>query len=382
VTLRNIIQVAMPWQESTLQEQRREVVRLALVPGANRSELCARFGISRKTLYKWLGVDAAGGELKDRSRQPHSSPRRSCSNLGERVVVWRSEHPTWGGRKIARRLLDEELHVSPSTVTAILRRKGLLDGPGAGKARAYTRFEREYPNELWQMDFKGHFPMLCGDRCHPFDCVDDRSRYCILLRACSNERELTVKSHLIAAFRTYGLPGSILCDNGGCWGAAGARDMTPLAVWLSLLGIQVLHGRPRHPQTQGKEERFHKTLDIDVLVRHGFADLPDCQRRFDKFREEYNGLRPHDSLKLETPASLYVCSPRTYPEGSPAPPEYLDSDIVRKVQGGGRIGFHGREFRVGKALKGQPVAIRPYQRDGQFEVVFFRSRVAIIDLTN
>src|SRR5207244_391223 len=147
-----------------------------------------------------------------------------------------------------------------------------------------------------QMDFKGHFPMVCGDRCHPFDMVDDRTRYCIALQACPDERTGTVKAHLTDALRTYGMPNAILCDNGGCWGAAGMRDLTPLAVWMSQIGIKVLHGRPHHPQTQGKEERFHRTLKDDLITRRGFADLPDCQHAFDRFRSDYNLVRPHDAL--------------------------------------------------------------------------------------
>jgi len=372
----------MPWHTFSVEDLRKEIVVLANVPGANRSELASRFGISRKTLYKWLAVATSGAELCDRSRRPHTSPCRTHKDVEAAVLEWRDKHPTWGGRKIARKLLGGPASVSASTVTEVLRRHDRLDGPGAGEKRAYKRFEREHPNELWQMDFKGHFPMLCGDRCHPFDIVDDRTRYCITLQACLDERTQTVKSHLTNAFRVYGLPNEILCDNGGCWGASGARDITPLAIWMCLVGIQVMHGRPYHPQTQGKEERFHKTLGDDIIKGRGFADLMDCQAAFDEYRSDYNLIRPHDSLGLETPASIYVCSPRPFPEGPLPPPEYSDLDIVRKVQAGGILHFQGREFRVGKALRGYRVALKPFEKDGRFEVRFGRSRVEVIDLND
>jgi len=370
----------MPWQTSTLETQRRELVTLALSVGANRSELAARAGISRKTLYKWIAVSASGGGLVDRSRRPLRNPNRSSAEVEAAVLAWRDKHPRWGGRKIARLLEKAGVRVCPSTVTEILRRNDRLDGPRAGESRGYVRYQREHPNELWQMDFKGHFPILVGVRCHPFGCLDDRTRFCLALKACSDERSATVQSCLTNAFRTYGLPNSILCDNGGCWGASGIRDMTPLAVWISLQGVQVLHGRPYHPQTQGKEERFHRTLDLEAIQGRGFVDIADCQRAFDRFRNDYNIERPHEALGLETPASLYVCSPRPFREGSPPAPEYPAADIVQKVQAGGVLHFEGREFRVGKALRGQPVAVRPYEQDGQYEVVFGRSRVQIIDL--
>lgn len=368
----------MPWQSLTVEELRKEIVTLANVPGANRAELASRFKISRKTLYKWLTLAASGSDLKDRSRRPHTSPCRASDEVEKEVLEQRDQEPTWGGRKISRVVGK----CSASTVTEILRRHGRLDGPGAGERRDYIRFEREHPNELWQMDFKGHFPMLRGDRCHPFDILDDRTRFCITLQACSNERSETVKSHLTNAFRTYGLPNAILCDNGGCWGASGARDVTPLTIWLSLVGVKVLHGRPHHPQTQGKEERFHRTLKEDVIVRRGFTDLADCQKAFDRFRGVYNLVRPHDSLGLETPGSLYVCSGRPFPEGPLPHPEYSAPDIVRKVQDGGLISFKCRPFRVGHSLKGYSVAIRPFEKDGRFEVRFGRSRIQIIDLND
>src|SRR5262249_24110405 len=160
--------------------------------------------------------------------------------------------------------------------------------PGAGAARGCTRFQRERPNELWQMDFKGHFATATV-RCHPLTVLDDHSRYCVGLRACGDERGETVRAELIALFRRFGIPERILCDNGPPWAAAGGEaKWTALAVWLLKLGIGVSHGRALHPQTQGKDERFHRTLDVEVIQRQIWADLRACQRRFDPWRHVYN----------------------------------------------------------------------------------------------
>ena len=196
----------MPWSEVSVMDLRLEFVMLAEQPGANVSALCRRFGISRKTGYKWLGRAGSGAALSDRSRRPRSNPRRTPEGMEASVLAVRSDHPCWGGRKIARRLADlgETDVPAPSTVTAILRRHGVALGQ-AGTPAAFQRFERLRPNELWQMDFKGHFALAQG-RCHPLTVLDDCSRFNLCLAACGNEQGETVQGHLRAAFRRYGLP--------------------------------------------------------------------------------------------------------------------------------------------------------------------------------
>src|SRR5205807_4484324 len=151
----------------------------------------------------------------------------------------------------------------------------------------FERFERAAPNELWQMDYKGHFATRAG-RCHPLTVVDDHSRYAVGLRACGDERGGTVQAELTAIFRQYGLPERMLMDNGSPWGSDALHRHTWLTVWLLELGVAVSHGRPYHPQTQGKDERFHRTLTAEVIGRRAFADLAECQRRFDAWRVVYN----------------------------------------------------------------------------------------------
>jgi transposase InsO family protein len=266
---------------------------------------------------------------------------------------------------------------APSPVTAILRH-GLLDGPRAGAPRAFTRFEHSAPNALWQMDFKGH--VACGTgRCHPLTVLDDHSRYNVVLRACPDERTATVREALTTAFRAYGLPERIAVDNGSPWGDREGSSYTPLGVWLLRLGVAVSHSRPYHPQTLGKDERFHRTLKAEVM-RRPLLDLADGQRRFDAWRRVYNRERPHEALADAVPAARYRPSARPYPEVLPSL-EYLPGDLVRRVQAKGFTHLHGRVVRLPKAFHGQRVAFRPLEVDGHYAVVFATVQIAEVDLT-
>ena len=369
----------MPWQEVSTMSLRHEFVMLARQAETNVAELCRRFGISRKTGYKWLRRHAqAGAEgLSDGSRRPRHSPKRTPSEVEAAVLEVRAQYP-WGGRKIRRRLevLGQVQVPAASTINAILKRHGLLE-PTQSMHRAFQRFERPAPNALWQMDFKGHFA-LGAARCHPLTVLDDYSRYSICLRACLDETTATVQQALTESFRRYGLPDDMLMDNGSPWGNTAEQVLTPLTVWLIRLKIRVLHGRPYHPQTQGKDERFHRTLAVEVLNHQRFHDLLDCQRKFDRFRDVYNLERPHEALELEVPATRYQPSARAFPEQFPDI-EYATGDIVRKVQDHGALYFRGRVFRTCKALRGYPVALRPTTTDGQFDVFFCHHKVAQID---
>src|SRR5665213_2004549 len=211
----------MPFKECSLVSQREEFCRLALGPGAHVRNLCGRFGISPTTGYKWLGqyraLGAAG--LADRSRRPLTSPGQTAPALEAQVMGVRLEHCAWGGRKIRQVLRNQGLAKPPSasTITQILRRHGVLDGPGAGERRDWVRFEHAAPNDLWQMDFKGWFDLNRG-RCHPLTVLDDHSRYALEIGACGDETGETVRARLAAVFRRYGLPQRILSDNGPPWG--------------------------------------------------------------------------------------------------------------------------------------------------------------------
>lgn len=372
----------MPWQEASTVSLRREFVQLAKSEGANVRDLCRRFGVSPTTGYKWLAryeiADLAG--LEDRSRRPHFSPGRTPADVEEAVLAERERHPAWGGRKLRARLVARGFQGVPSasTITAILWRYGRIDPVEAAQHQPWQRFEREAPNELWQMDFKGHFPLLVG-RCHPFTVLDDHSRFCLGLEACANERGETVREQLVAIFRRYGLPIAIVADNGAPWGST--AEPMELTVWLWQLGVAVHHGRPRHPQTQGKDERFHRTLQAELLSTRAFLDLADCQRRFAVWRDIYNCERPHEALGMVPPTSRYRLSSRPYPERLPSV-EYDRHDEVRKVQAKGEIFFKGHVFPLGKALRSHTVGLRSTSEDGVWSVYFGTHLIATIDLSN
>lgn len=372
----------MPWREVSTLSLRSEFVMLAQQEDCNISLLCRYFNISRKTGYKLLKrFKALGAEgLLDLSRRPHSSPLKSTECIEKAVVSLREAHTAWGGRKLKRRLEDLGHQGVPaaSTITEILRRHSLLDPAESVKHTAFIRFEHPEPNDLWQMDFKGHFAVGHG-RCHPLTALDDHSRYNIILRACGDERTSTVLSALTDAFRRYGLPKRITMDNGSPWGNKEAKDLTPLAVVLIRLGIKVSHSRPYHPQTQGKDERFHRTLKAEAITGNLFGDLKQCQVKFDQFRDIYNLERPHESLEMKPPISRYRPSNRPYQEQVPAI-EYGPDDQIRKVQAEGKFSFKGREFRVPKALQGNPIALRPTEVDGVFSVFFCQQKLKEISL--
>ena len=288
----------MPWQEVSVMEQRREFVRLAMQEGANRRELCRRFGIHPDTGYKWLDRFAAGdADLADRSRRPHTSPGRSDAAIEAQVLSVRAAHPAWGARKIVSCLArDGTRPPAASTVHAILQRHGLVIRPPGASAGPHQRFEKEAPNLLWQMDFKGWVRLADGVHCHPLTIVDDHSRFASCLAACANEQNGTVQGHLETTFRRYGLPNAMFVDNGAPWGdASGGQHWTRLGVWLLKLGVQLLHSRPYHPQSRGKNERFHRTLIAEVFALRILRDLAEAQYAFDEWREVYNRTSEHPS---------------------------------------------------------------------------------------
>ena len=292
----------------------------------------------------------------------------------------RGEHPCWGGRKIQRVLERQGLTgvPAPATITEIVRRHGALNGPGAGERRDWVRFEHAEPNDLWQMDFKGWFELGRG-RCHPLTVLDDHSRYALEIGACGDETGETVRARLEAVFRRYGRPWRILCDNGPPWGTAGHGLHSQISVWLMDLDIGVSHGRPYHPQTQGKDERFHRTLKAEVLDGGGLKTLAEAQAAFDAWRPIYNTKRPHEAIDLKTPATRYRMSPRAMPD-TVEPPDYEPQAEVVKVGRDGCIRFKRKTWRTSKAFAGKQLALRATDQDGLFDLCYRRHVLAQIDL--
>lgn len=373
----------MPWKAQDTMSLKLEFVALATKEGANRRELCRRFGISPQTGYKWLQRHAGEGSagLAERSRRPLRSPGASPAFVEEPVLALRREHPAWGGRKISRRLSDLGMaQVAPSTVTSILHRHGLITAEASQAAAHWQRFEREVPNALWQVDFKGHFDIPQA-RCSPLTMLDDHSRFNVALHACGQTDTQTVQAQMTRAFALYGLPAQINFDNGAPWGAPRSPgQLTDLGVWLVRLGIRVSHSRPYHPQTNGKDERFHRSLKAEVLRGRSFESLERVQAALDRWRTVYNHERPHEALKMATPASRYRHSPRALPSTLPEP-QYAPGDEIRQVGWFGELKFRERTYKLSKALHKQAVAVR--ERDGVeglFDVYFAHHHCLEIDL--
>jgi transposase InsO family protein len=365
---------------------RKEIVSLANRSDANIREISRRFNVSPKTIYKWLGrYDEKGEEgLRDRSRRPHQSPKRTGKPIESKVLKVRDRHPAWGARKIGARLraMGERVVPVDSTIHEILRRQQRIDPQESEKHHAWKRFEHAEPNQLWQMDFKGWFTVGGrGVQCHPLTILDDHSRYVVCLKACPNERTETVQLHMTETFRRYGLPERMTMDNGAPWGNDAEHRYTPLTVWLIRLGIGVSHSRPYHPQTQGKDERFHRTLKAEALRGRHFSNMGHAQQRFDEWLPIYNHERPHQAIGMAVPASRYQISWREFPAAL-ATIEYGSGDEIRRVQEKGYVGYKGHRIMLGKAFHGSPVAFRPTTHEGILDVYFCQHRISQIDMRN
>jgi transposase InsO family protein len=372
----------MSWKEVTaMQEKERFLATVPHWKGSFRS-LCREFGISPKTGYKILNRYKKYGleSLKELSRKPKNSPNKTTRAIEELIVKTRQLHPAWSGEKLKNYLYSKGYQQLPveKTIDRILKRHGLITIEESEKHKPWKRFEHENPNDLWQMDFKGHFAIGTG-RCHPLTLLDDHSRYSLLIKACADEQGKTVKAALIEVFRQYGLPLGMTMDNGSPWGYSGAQLHTGLTAWLIHLGIYVGHSRPRHPQTQGKLERFHRTLKLELLSRYTFEDLNEAQNGFDWWQKIYNEERPHEAIGHAVPAKRYKESERFYPEKLPEI-NYESGMIVRKVQQSGFINYKGKEYRVGAAFYGHPVGLKEAEEDGLMDVFFCHQRVVKIDL--
>lgn len=351
----------MPWKEETVEQQRTNFIILANKEGCNFSALCRQFNITRKTGYKWLERYRQGESLRSQSRAPYFRPRQTPTELEELILSVRINHPTWGPRKILRHLADKgnDGLPAPSTVASILKRNGFVSPEQSNSHTPLKRFERDSPNDLWQMDFKGHFGMCDGNRCHPLTIKDDHSRNLLCLDAYGNEQWVGVKGSLDRVFREYGLPNSILCDNGAPWGN-NKQGYTAFELWMMQLNVLPMHGRPLHPQTQGKEERFHRTLNEDILKRIPIRDLSHAQEIFDAYRIEFNTERPHEALGLDVPAKHYKKSCKHMPEELQEP-EYDTGKTLRKVNYKGYISVRQHRYYLSETFIDKYIELLPME---------------------
>lgn len=370
------MEMQMPWNERNAMMLREEFVIKAQEPTANISQLCREYDISRDVAYKWLRRYRENGYfgLSDRSKRPCCMPTRLSEESVSLILAARDEFPAWGAKKLLQ-LLDDRGHTHlPSIASAnrILKRHNKINPLESDKRKPFCRFEKEFPNELWQMDFKGCFATTEG-KCYPLTVLDDCSRFDLCLRACMSEDEISVRRALEAVFGEYGLPIAMTMDNGSPWRGGPGQRLSNLTVWLMRLGIQVMHSRPYHPQTQGKLERFHQSFKREVLRYHNFQNLKDAQINFDEWRYIYNHIRRHEAINMHTPAQEYKKSERKY-TGSLPEIRYLPGDIVKQVSQKGEIRFQGKKCYMGNHLRGEPVAFRSRQ-EGGWDVYYFQTRI-------
>lgn len=346
----------MPWKETNVLEQRARFVVEALQGKATISALCERYGVSRTTGYKWLSRfrdEGALGALVDRSRRPRRSPGKTPEVIEERVVELRRQYG-WGSLKLQRLLLAEGIELGRSTIDRVLRERG-LHRETARSRPAVKRFQRERPNELVQMDFKGQYRLADGGWCYPLSLLDDHSRYLLALAALPSTEGSGVWPVLEASFERYGVPDAILIDHGTpWWSSTNGHGLTRLSVQLIQQDIRLVYSGIAHPQTQGKVERFHRTMD-EWFEHHGVPQsLEGFGEALPKLRREYNTVRPHEALGLDTPALHYTPSARSY---APHPPEweYPPGADVRRLAHNGCLYVSGRYHFVCHALAGERV---------------------------
>ena len=354
----------MAWKVKTIMSQRHEFCLLALEPGSNISALCKQFSISRKTGYKWLNRYREEGEsgLHDHSRRPHHSPGRVDPQVEAIAVALRQEYEFWGPRKLHRLLRDQlppDLQPSKSTVARILKRNGLIkaqepktDWPAVG------RFERPFPNDLWQMDLKSYIRLPNGHKIYPVAILDDHSRYLLGLKMIPDQTDDSVINCWIEAAMEHGFPKDTLTDHGAQFRMVDEAS-SAFRVYLWACGVGHTQGRVAHPQTQGKVERFNGTLDIEVLSRHDYSDIDSWQSCLDEWRYLYNAIRPHQELGDEPPISRYRSSDRPFVEPDRNECIGKPGSVYRRVCPRGRISLGGQRIIVGRGFSSWMVENRP-----------------------
>jgi transposase InsO family protein len=365
----------MAWGSVDVEEQRMRFVIAASRKEKPFRELCEEFEISRPTGYEWRRRYQSGGyeAVVEKSRRPQHSPQRTSPEIEQLVVGLRQQRPDWGARKLQVLLERQGIGLPVITIHRILLRHQLVRREDRHRA-AVERFERSHPNELWQMDFKS--PVGWNAAMGPLSVLDDCSRYALALEGTWSTRAEPVRERLEEAFQECGVPEAMLMDHGTpWWNMKAATGATWLTLWLMKQGIRLYFSGYRHPQTQGKVERFHGAMAA-ALKRRGYPGLGERQSWLDEFRHEYNHLRPHEALGMQTPDTVWRKSDRSY-ETNPLSWEYEPGSEVVKVAGNGQIWIEGRRWEISRALAGEWVQlIRLEQR---ILVYYCRSLVRELD---
>lgn len=370
----------MPWSQVTPMDEKRLLIEDVCRGRLTITELCARHNISRKTAYKWIDRHAQEGlpGLEDRSRVPLSCPHKTPPELEAQIIQARQRHPTWGPKKLLGILGDDQPDApwpALSTVSEILKRNGLVKPPRhrfkpghPGKPAA----ESDAPNELWAVDFKGHFRTGDGIYCYPLTITDNFSRMILACHGLYTTACADAKVIFRRVFQEYGLPVRIRSDNGVPFATTALARLSDLSAWWIRLGILPELIEPGRPQQNGKHERMHRTLKAET-ARPPASSLRSQQRRFDSFRKEFNHERPHEALDQKRPGALYTTSPRPYPSRIP-PLEYPAHFEKRYVSANGGIRWSNRWINVSTCCVGEYVGLEEVD-NGAWDVYFGHLRI-------
>lgn len=360
----------MPWESRTVEDQRREFAQAAM-SCSNFSALCREFGIDRHTGYKWKERYEACQSLSDKSRRPHTTPTRTPEEVELLILAVRADNPGWGAKTIHKVLTNEGHTNLPcvKTVNNILHRYGCINPEESMKRHPFLRFEKDRCNEMWQTDFKGEFRMEDGNYCYPLTILDDHSRFSLKIEPRLGTANVVIPVFL-EVFREYGMPDSILSDNGAQF-AGFKKGYTQFERWLMDLDILPIHGRIKHPQTQGKIERFHRTMKQELLNHTRITNIEDAQNKFCIWRDKYNNIRPHEALNMRTPGEVYKPSQRQYREMIEKF-EYGGEYHVIKVNSWGYARFAHHQVYLSETMADRYIEFRPGQ-DGETFIACYRN---------
>ena len=372
----------MPWKVSGVVEKRKQFVSEYESGDWTMTDLCRAYGVSRVTGYevlqRWRQLGVQGLEEQSRAAQRH--PNQMAEEIEGEVLRMRAAHPTWGPRKLKKVLEGGgQRYPAASTIGELLQREGLAQS--RRKRRRAEPYQRPFesadrPNLVWCADFKGWFRSRDGERIDPFTMTDACSRYLLRCQAVDKADTQRVRAVIEAAFREYGLPGAMRTDNGAPFASQAIAGLSLLSVWLMKLGVTPERIKPGHPEQNGRHERMHRTLKQETACPPA-ANRRAQQRAFDRFRREFNEVRPHEALGQETPSSVYEPSLRQYPARIPEP-EYDSTMLVRRVGLRGQISWKHEHVFLTETLRGERVGLEPI--DDQWWIVHFASfPIALFD---
>lgn len=363
----------MPWEDKTVEELRKEFAEAAK-GSDNFSALCREFGITRKTGYKWVERYEANEELSDKSKTPFHIANRTPPDIEEMIISMRIDNPAWGAKKI-KAILEREGVLMPCTKTVnnILNRYGCITPEESAKHKPFIRYEKDNCNEMWQTDFKGEFLMADKKYCYPLNIFDDCSRFLIMTAPGLSTANMVIPTFK-KAFYEYGMPESVLSDNGAQF--AGFRQgFTQFEKWLMNHNVLPIHGRFKHPQTQGKIERMHRTMKNELLKHTVIENIDDANIKLQMWRDKYNNLRPHEALGMRCPAEVYIPSNRTYND-TVKPYEYGGQYHVIKVNSWGYVRFDKWQIYLSETMINEHIEFRPNPHGDSFIACYRNFKIA------